>query len=213
MRKQRFAVFFQPIHQFIDRICFGVIDVFEGQVLPFKDAGEAFAEFIHVAELTHLNGFFLIFVTVDRCDPALGGAEFRVFQAGFFQLIQIPVIRENDDGAVTDLEIFRADLRTFVRYIFDLTAESLRFDDSTVSQHVHDVRTKNAGGKQVQGKFTVFIHHGMPGVIPALIADDNVIIFGDQVDHAAFPFITPVHSNDSTDCHSSSKNNLVQVTA
>ena len=123
----------------------------------------------------------------------------------FFQFIKIPVIREDDDGAVTDLEVFRTDLRSFVRYIFDLTAESLRVDDSTVPQYVYDVRTKNAGGKQVQGKFPEFIHHGMPCVVSALIADHNVIIFGDQVDHAAFSFITPVHSNDSTDCHSSSK--------
>ena len=55
---------------------------------------------------------------------------------------------------------------------------------------------KNAGRKQMQGKLTVLIDHGMAGISASLKADNNIIFFRQQVDHAALPLISPVDSDD-----------------
>ena len=111
------------------------------------------------------------------------------------------MIGEDDDGTVADFQIFGADYRTFVCDVFDFTAQRLRVDDRSVSQYIHNVLSEDTGRKQMQGEFSVLIHHRMSRVVPALIADHNIIIFSDQVDHTAFAFITPVDTNNSTDCH------------
>ena len=53
----------------------------------------------------------------------------------------------------------------------------------------------------MQGKFAIFVDHGVARIVSALIADDNIIFLCDQVDHAALALIAPVHAYDRAVCH------------
>ena len=53
----------------------------------------------------------------------------------------------------------------------------------------------------MQGKLAVFVHNGVTGIVAALIAADDIIFLGDQIDHAAFSFVAPVDANDCTIAH------------
>jgi hypothetical protein len=53
----------------------------------------------------------------------------------------------------------------------------------------------------MQGKFAVFVHHGVARVVAALIAADDVVFLGDQVDHAALALVAPVDAHDCTVAH------------
>ena len=50
-------------------------------------------------------------------------------------------------------------------------------------------------------KLSFFIDYGMSRVAAALKTNDHIIIFGEQIDHTAFSFVTPVDSYDCTVCH------------
>ena len=48
----------------------------------------------------------------------------------------------------------------------------------------------------MQGELAQIVDNGVTGVAAALIANDYVIIAGEQVYHAAFAFVAPVNSYD-----------------
>ena len=53
----------------------------------------------------------------------------------------------------------------------------------------------------MKGKFPVTVYNGMTGVPSALIADDDIVGFGQQIDHAAFSLIAPVDPDNGTGFH------------
>ena len=53
----------------------------------------------------------------------------------------------------------------------------------------------------MQGKFAVLIDNGMAGIAAALIADNDVIVFGQQIDHASLALVTPVDADDYSISH------------
>ena len=55
----------------------------------------------------------------------------------------------------------------------------------------------------MQSELAILIDDGVTGVAAALIADDNIIVLGQQVNHAALAFIAPVNTNDCTISHNS----------
>ena len=48
----------------------------------------------------------------------------------------------------------------------------------------------------MQGELAQLVDHGVAGVAAALIADDHVIIAGEQVHHAALALVAPVDTYD-----------------
>ena len=48
----------------------------------------------------------------------------------------------------------------------------------------------------MQGKLALLVDDGMTGVAAALIADDHVIVAGQQVHHAALALVAPVDTYD-----------------
>ena len=53
----------------------------------------------------------------------------------------------------------------------------------------------------MKSKFSVAVHNGMAGVPSTLIADDDIVGFGQQIDHAAFSLIAPVDPDNGTGFH------------
>ena len=53
----------------------------------------------------------------------------------------------------------------------------------------------------MERKFPVSVHDGVAGVPSALITDDDVIGFGEQIDHASLSFVAPVDAHNCTGFH------------
>ena len=173
-----------------------MVDVFDGEVLPLQNAGKAALQVFGVQKLSGLDGLFLIFVAVDRSNAPLGGAVGTILQTGLLQGVQVPVVGEHQGGAVGDLKVFGSDLDARLLQVLDLLPQMLTVDDHTVAQDIDNALAEDAGGQQVQGEFSVFVDDGVTGVVAALVAHHHVVLFGDQVHHAALAFVTPVDAHD-----------------
>ena len=165
-----------------------------GQVFPFDQIRHAFLEMLRMQQVAHANGFFHIFIGIDRRDAAAGGAEFLVCQTIFFQDITHLVIWHADGRAVADDQVLRCDLDPLVTQHFDLIEKMFEVDDHARPHHIDGLITQNAGRQQIQDELAFFVDNGMSGVVAALITDDNIIFFAQKVDHAALAFISPVCS-------------------
>ena len=64
--------------------------------------------------------------------------------------------------------------------------------DDRYGVFVHDAR-----GNEVQRKLLVAAYHGMPGVVAALIADDEIEFAGDEVRDLALAFVTPLRADQN----------------
>ena len=102
---------------------------------------------------------------------------------------------------VADFQIVRGDGYTFLGNILHFLPQVFRVNGDTVPEDIHDTLPENAGGQQVQGKFAVLIDNGMAGIAAALIADNDVIVFGQQIDHASLALVTPVDADDYSISH------------
>ena len=160
------------------------------------------AQVLGVAQLAHHDGLLLVLVGVDRRDAAQGGAVLLVLQPGLLQTVEGAVEGEDDGGAVGDLEVLRGDGNAGGLEVCNLLGEVLEVDDGAVAQHVDDALGEDARGDEVQGELAVLVHHGVAGVVAALIADDDVIIGGDQIDHAALALVAPVDAYHCAVAHS-----------
>ena len=195
------AVAAHPGHHLVEGIGLGVIDVFNGEILPLQNTGKTAAEILGIEQLAGLDGLFLVFVAVNRRDAPLGGAVSPVLEAGLLQRVQIPVEGEDQRGAVGDAEVIRGDVDTGGAEIGDLLPKMLAVDDDAVAQHIDDTLAEDARGDQMKGELAVFVDDGVAGVVAALVADDHVVLLGDKVDHAAFALVAPVDAYDSAIGH------------
>ena len=86
--------------------------------------------------------------------------------------------------------------------LFHLSAQMADVYDGAVAEHIHLAAAEDAGGKQVQCELAVFVYDGVSGVVAALIANDDIIVLREKVNHAALSFIAPVDSHYCTGFHS-----------
>ena len=73
----------------------------------------------------------------------------------------------------------------------------LHIDNHDRAHHIHGFIAQNSRRKQIQNKLASFVYHGVPGIVSALITDNHIIFFTEQIDHAAFALVSPVRSNYS----------------
>src|SRR5699024_1202173 len=70
-------------------------------------------------------------------------------------------------------------------------------NDHAVAHDADDVGPQDAGGQQVQNELAPLVLDGVAGVVAALVADHDIVILAEQVDHAALALVAPV---DPSDC-------------
>ena len=99
-------------------------------------------------------------------------------------------------GPVTDLQVLGGNGNALAGDIHDLVPQALAVQGHAVAQNVHHALAEDAGGQQVQRELTLLVDDGMAGVAAALIADDHVIVLGQQVHHAALSLVAPVDAYD-----------------
>ena len=150
-------------------------------------------------QVPHAQGLFHVFVAVDVGDAPLGGAELGagLGQPGLLQPVLQDVVGHGDGGPVRDLEVGRADVDPLLAQVGDLAVQMVGINDHAVAHDADDVGPQDAGGQQVEHKLAPLVLDGMAGVVAALVADHDVVILAEQVDHAALALIAPV---DPSDC-------------
>ena len=155
-------------------------------------------ELLRIEQLSCEDGLLLILIRIERRDALLGGAVLLVRETGLFQRIQLPVPGQQQRGSVADLQIFRRDGYALGHHILHLIPEVLAVQRHAVAQNVDHALAENAGGQQVQGKFSQVVHHGVAGVAAALIAHHHIVVTGQQIHHAALALVAPVDAYDGT---------------
>ena len=170
-----------------------MITVDDEQILPFDQVGKALAKRVAVVQqVAHADGLFHVFIGIDGADAAASGAELLVRQAVFLQAVQKLMIRHADRRAVGDFEIVRRDLDALFAQATDLADQMLDVDDHADAHDVDRLGAQNTGGQKVQNELAAVVDDGVTRVVAALIADDDVVLTAQKVDHAALAFVTPV---------------------
>ena len=154
-----------------------------------------------IQQLSGQDGLLGIFVGIEGGNALLGGAELLVGQPGLLQAVHQPVPGHQKAGAVRDLQVFRSQGNALGADFFHFLPQVLRVQRDAVAQDVYNALAENAGGQQMQGKFAVFIDDGVARVAAALVADYDVVVLGQQVNHAALALVAPVNANDCAVSH------------
>ena len=135
-------------------------------------------------------------VFVRRADASRRGADLALAAARLAEQVELPVIRQDQVGLVADQEPVADDdpgLRDFI----DLGEERLRVDDNAVADDAGDALVEHAGRQQPQHELAAVGVHGMPGVVPALVAGHDREMRREQVDDLALAFIPPLRAENS----------------
>ena len=112
----------------------------------------------------------------------------------FAKGVEQPVVRENEIGTVTDEQI-TVDGNAARLEVVNFFEQSQRVDDDAVADDVELAGIEDAGGDEMENVLLVADLDGVPGVVAALIADDNVGLLGQDVNDFAFAFIAPLGAN------------------
>ena len=147
------------------------------------------------------DGFLLVLIRIEGGNTLLSGAVLFICQTGFLQRIQIAVPGQQQGSAVTDLQVFGSQRNTLAHHILHLDPQVFAVHGNTVAQNVDHALAEDAGRQQMQSEFTQLVDHRVTGVAAALIADDHIIVLGQQVYHAALALVTPVDAYNSAVLH------------
>jgi hypothetical protein len=83
-----------------------------------------------------------------------------------------------------------------------LRSEALRVDDCAIAHDTDGILMQDAGGNEVEFVLLLTDDDSVAGVVAALIADNEVRLFGEKVGHFALALIAPLRSNNYLDRHS-----------
>ena len=78
----------------------------------------------------------------------------------------------------------------------DFLEQDSRIDHNAVADDADLPGVKCAGGNQVKNGLLAVHHESMTGVIPALEADDDVGVLGEEIDDLTFAFVAPLGADD-----------------
>ena len=169
-----------------------------GDVLPLNEIGELFAQIVREEQIAGAQRFLHILVGIHRADAAARGAELLVRETILFENVHHLVVRHADRGAVADLQMLGRDLHALLADVRDFLREMFEIEHHAGAENIHRAGAQNAGRQQIENEFAALVHDGVTGVVAALIADNDLMFGGEQVDHAALSFVAPVDSDNSS---------------
>ncbi len=106
------------------------------------------------------------------------------------------MIGHADRCTVADLKVCGAYRNAALAQTRSLVEQVLKVDDYARSEDVDGIVAQDAGGQQIQDEPALVVDDGVTGIVAALIADDYIVPFRKQIDHAALALIAPVCSYD-----------------
>ena len=142
-------------------------------------------------------------VGIGGADPPARGTDREVRSLGrdgpgqdaFEGGVVLLVIGHDHVGPVGDAQIV-PDLDPPVAQPVDLLDQNGRVDDDAIGDHAELLRVENARGDEVHGVSFLAHDHGVAGVGPAVVADDDVVLGRQQVDDLALALVAPLQADD-----------------
>ena len=157
---------------------------------------QPFAQMIGIEQLADAHGGDAAdLVLVAGADAAAGGAD-GLFRPRLVEAFFLHVIGENDVGVVADDEVV-ADGDAGRAEVGDFFEEARRVDDDAVADDGNDVGPQHAGRQQRQLEGAIAVDDGMAGVGAAVVADDEVVAVGEQIDDLALGLVAPLQADDT----------------
>ncbi len=201
IRRKLFGLGLAPAEQGIVRHLFLMVAACQLHVLGVEDHMQAVLDalFVQMEQVAQTQGLFAVLVAVSIGDAAPGGAESAALlgKAVFFQTILHLVPGHGDGGLVGEFQVLRADGHAAGFDGLHFICEMVKVDDHAGAQHTGDIRMQDAGGQQVQDELALLGDDSVSGIVAALIAGNDIGVFGQQVDDTAFALIAPVDSSNS----------------
>src|SRR6266545_4414748 len=102
-------------------------------------------------------------------------------------------------SARTNLDAFGRNFNSLCHQAIGLFKKRFRVDHHAIAEHAGLTRVNNSRRKQMQYERLVAHLHGVAGVMAALIASNNVEVFGQKVNDLPFALITPLRTDDYND--------------
>ena len=138
-------------------------------------------------------------VLVAGADAAAGGADGAV--AALVEALLLDVVGEDDVGVVADDEVVRADGDARGLQRADLFEEAHRVDHDAVADDGAHVRRQDAGRQQRQLVGLATLDDCVAGVGAAVVADDDVMVGGEQIDDFPLGLVAPLQADDTGGGH------------
>ena len=85
--------------------------------------------------------------------------------------------------------------------LVELLDHAGRVEHDAAGDHARDAGRQDAAGQQRELVDLVADDDRVPGVRPALIADDEIVLAGQQVDDLALGFVAPLQTDDASSRH------------
>ena len=171
------------------------------KVFEFKHIGKVVDKVLPVEQFTEHNALFHVFVAVNGGNAALCRTVGFVGKACFFKPVQCNMIGHNNDGTGAYHKVFRGDIDACIVQPFDFAAEVADVDNGAVAENIHLFTAENAGRQKIQRKCAVVVFDGVSCIVAALVTNNNVIFFRNEVNHSALALIAPVDAHDGACFH------------
>lgn len=172
-------------------------------VLFLEPGLEEFGKFFGLHEVAHADAGAGGFIGIGGADAAFGGADFGAAFTDFALGVEESVVGHDHVGGIADEEA-AFDLHLHVEERIDFLEEADWIDDHAVADDAFFITAEDAGGDEVEDVFFAFDEDGVTGVVAAGATDDDIGVFGEDVDNLAFTFIAPLGAYQNCVGHSRS---------
>lgn len=134
------------------------------------------------------------FVTVGGTNAALRSADFVLPFEQFPLLVDHPMIGQDEVSGFAQEQV-AVDLHAQLQEAFDFPDQGKGIDDHAIPDNAHFVITEDARRNEVEDVFLFAYIYSMAGVVPPLAANDDVGLFGENIDDLSLTFIAPLGAN------------------
>lgn len=196
---------YPPIGQLVEvnrwHVSFEMYGARKQSLLGGSDRGDFFVEVrpVQIAQPHGIGASDL--VAIARADAAERGADaFTDHGAGVDRSIFLDVPRKDDVNAIAEHQIPRR-VDPALSQRIDLGQNRGRVEHHAGSDHVHHPRIENSTGNVMQFVNVLAHDDGMTGVGPALLADNDVKLRGQQIDELTLGLVAPLQSNHTRSRH------------
>ena len=143
-------------------------------------------------------------VFIRRADAAAGGADLCAAGSVLGGELDHAVVGQDHLGAVGDEELAPwAAIKVGQAGVFQLpylVEEGHGIEHDAVPDHALAAGAEYAAGDQLQHELLAVDDDGVPGVVPAGVAGDEVELLGENVDDLALAFVAPLGAEDDGGC-------------
>ena len=170
-----------------------VVDLREDRVLLLEHDVELLAEDLRIEQVLHAETRAQRLVRVRRTDAALRRAELVLSQPTLGERVELLVVREDQMRVAAHEQPAAVD--ALLSEPVELREQHRGVDHDAVADDRRDVVVEDAARHQLQSERLTADDDRVPGVVPALVADDDLHLLGDEVGELALALVAPLRAD------------------